>query len=203
MPPPPWLGHVQTHPEVQGITNPLPCWQWGEEKEGKIPPSLGRPSSCVGRDTCHCLPLWREVTGCGQSQDRLQGLRSWLKAQETELNLTEFNWDSLASPVAVRRGSSSNTPDPPGRTCCLGADPSAALPPAQGGCWVVRMAAQAVSQPLESLHALGRLKYLVEFGEIASGRAKVAAPGGSFSIWERGQALLLTVIHCVQVLAPY
>lgn len=35
----------KTHPGVRGITNPHPRWQWGGEKEGKIPPGLGRPHS--------------------------------------------------------------------------------------------------------------------------------------------------------------
>lgn len=71
-----------------------------------------------------------------------------------------FNWDSLGSPVAVRGGSSPDDPDPPGRTRCPCASSSAALPPTHGGCcWVVRMAGQAVLKLLESLHALGRLKY--------------------------------------------
>lgn len=152
----PWLAHVQTHPGVQGITNPQPCWQWGEEKEGKIPPSIGIPCSRVGRDTCHCPPLWREVMGCGQSQDRLQCLRSWQKARETELNSSPAVWlGQPGKPSPCEGRLHRDAPDPPGRTCCPCASPS----PTQGGCWVVRMAGQAVPQPLESLHALGRLKY--------------------------------------------
>lgn len=34
----------KTHPVVSGIVNPHPRWQWGVEKEGKIPPGLGSPT---------------------------------------------------------------------------------------------------------------------------------------------------------------